>query len=74
MKLVIAEMSVLTLTRISVQERKGRSESRVLHSADITQFYFRMSSSVYHINVTVNCRDVCINLDIYFSAREEGRK
>jgi hypothetical protein len=39
--MIIAEMSVLTRTHISVQERKGGSESIVLHSAHITLFWLR---------------------------------
>jgi hypothetical protein len=54
-----------------VQDRKGRSESSVLHSADITKFSLRKSNSESHINVTVNCIDICITPDIYLGAREE---
>jgi hypothetical protein len=72
--MLIAEMSVLPWTHISVQERKGGSESSVLHSADITQFCLRKSSSGSHVTVTVNCRDVSITPNTYLSSREEGRK
>jgi hypothetical protein len=54
-----------------MQERNGGSESRVLHSADITQFCLRNSISGINVTVTVNCRDVCITPDTYFCAREE---
>jgi hypothetical protein len=72
--MLIAEMSALPRTNISVQERKGGSESNVYHSADITQFSLRKSNSGSQITVTVNCRNVCIIEDTYLCAREEGRK
>jgi hypothetical protein len=53
--MLIADMSVFPRTHISMQERKGRSESSVLHSADINQFCLRKSSSGSNVTVTVNC-------------------
>jgi hypothetical protein len=72
--MLIPEISVLARTHISVQERKGRSESSVLHSADITQFCLRKSSTGSGVTVTVNYRDVCITPDTYLCASEEGRE
>jgi hypothetical protein len=57
-----------------VQERKGGSESSILHPADLTQYGLRKSSSGSHLTVTVNCRDVSITPYTYLCAGEEGRK
>jgi hypothetical protein len=67
-------MSVLPRTHISVQEKKGGIESRVLLSAEITQFCLRKSSSGTYVTVNVNSRDVCITPDTFLCARQEGRK
>jgi hypothetical protein len=53
-------MSVLLRTHHSVQERKGRIETSVPHSADITQFCLRKSSNGSHLTLNVNSRDFCI--------------
>jgi putative lipoic acid-binding regulatory protein len=55
-----------------MKEWKGINESRVLHSADITQFCLRKSSSGSYLTVNVNCRDVCITPDTYFCAERKG--
>jgi hypothetical protein len=54
-----------------VQERKGGSESRVNHSAKITQFCLKMSSSGSQVNVNIDSTDGFITTDTYLSAREE---
>jgi hypothetical protein len=72
--MLIAELSVLPWTHISVQERNGGSESRVLQSADITKFCMRKSSSGSDVTVTVNSIDVCITPDTYLCARVGGKK
>jgi hypothetical protein len=65
-------MSVLPHTHISVQERKGGSESSVLHSADITQFCLRKSSHGSHLTVNVSSRDICITQDPYLCQERNG--
>jgi hypothetical protein len=62
-------MSVLARTHISVQERKGGSESIVEISADLTQFCLRKSSSGSYLPAAVNSRDVLITPDTYLFAK-----
>jgi hypothetical protein len=54
-------MSVLPQTHISVQDWKGGCESSVLHSADISHFCLKKSSSGSRVTLNVNCRHVCIS-------------